>query len=196
MTIDMTRHQGDNGLPLIECCDTRLQKYRVRTDFQPYVDPETEEQRGVTFIETEFPYKPTIAEVKTFVIGVIDAQTDEKILNGYEWTVLHGDDSGAHAGETVKVWLSDENQGNFKEAHRLASIDASRIIPVRFKISEDEGKKAVYETFHSFEELNAFYLGAFAYIKGLLDEGWQKKDSFDWSEYEQALNPETEHEGV
>jgi len=58
---------------------------------------------------------------------------------------------------------------------------------VRFKISEDAEKRAVYETFHSFEELNAFYIGAFAYIKGLLDDGWAKKDSFDFAPYEALL---------
>ena len=136
--------------------------------------------------------KPSIEQVRTAIIADIDARTDEKILDGYEWTVIHGDDNGAHVGETVRVWLSAENQNNFKEAHRLASADPTKIIPVRFKISEDADKKAVYETFHSFEELNAFYLGAFAYIKGLLDDGWAKKDSFDFSPYEQALNPQPE----
>ena len=64
MTIDMTRHQGGKNLPVVECTDTRLQTYRVRTDMQTDTDPETGEERGVTFIETEFPYKPTLAEKK------------------------------------------------------------------------------------------------------------------------------------
>ena len=41
MTIDMTRHQGDQNIPVIECTDTRLQTYRVRTDMQPDTDEES-----------------------------------------------------------------------------------------------------------------------------------------------------------
>ena len=121
------------------------------------------------------------------IIADIDARTDERILSGYEWTVLHGDEDGSHIGETVNVWLTMENQNNFKEAHRIAGNNASLVIPVKFKISEDAEKHAIYETFNSFEELNAFYLGAFAYVKACLDAGWQKKDAFDRTPYEEVL---------
>lgn len=132
----------------------------------------------------------TLADVKDAIIKDIDSQTDEKILCGYEWTILHGDPAKPKKqrliGETVKVWLSRESQDNFKEAHRLACIDASAVIPVKFKIYEDENKKAIYENFESFEELNQFYLGAFAYIKqNCLDAGWVTKDGIDWTPYEE-----------
>lgn len=191
MTIDMTRINGSAGVPLVQCINERLQKYRVRTDIQP--DTEREDENAVTFIETEFPYKPSMDEVRDFVLGVRDKQTDGLILEGYEWTILHGDlekpEEERRVGETWKVWLSRENQDNYKEAHRLATIDASRVIPVKFKINETPDKKAVYETFETFEELNAFYLGAFAYIKqACLEPGWADKDSFDWTPYEEALS--------
>ena len=131
--------------------------------------------------------KPGIERIRDAIIADIDARTDERILSGYEWTVLHGDEDGSHIGETVNVWLTMENQNNFKEAHRIAGNNASLVIPVKFKISEDAEKYAIYETFNSFEELNAFYLGAFAYVKACLDAGWQKKDAFDRTPYEEAL---------
>lgn len=132
----------------------------------------------------------TLADVKAAIIADIDAQTDGKILEGYEWTILHGDETKAkkdrRIGETIKVWLSRENQDNFKEAHRLACLDATKVIPIKFKINEDEDKKAIYETFKTFDELNQFYLGAFAYIKqNCLDAGWVEKDSIDFSPYEE-----------
>ncbi len=80
MTIDMTRHNGATGISVAECIDQRFGVWRVRTDFQPDINPETEEQRGVTFIETEFPYKPTIAEVKDFVQSVVNAKTTALII--------------------------------------------------------------------------------------------------------------------
>ena len=101
--------------------------------------------------------------------------------------MLHGDttkpEEQRHVGETVNVWLNMENQGNYKEAHRLACMDASLVIPVKFKISEDAEKKAIYETFETFDELNAFYLGAFAFIKRTLDDGWLEKDNIDMKKF-------------
>jgi len=183
MTIDMTRHSGDKSLPVVECTDSKLQKYRVRTDLRPDYDEETEEQRGVTFIETEFPYKPSMDEVKEFVFAVIDAQTDAKILNGYPFTP-----DGAE--EPIIVWLSKENQTNFSEAHRL------QIVPVKFKLNETADKQPVYHVFETFEELDRFYSGGVVYINQCLQEGWAKKDNFDFTPYEQALNPVVSEEAT
>ena len=36
--------------------------------------------------------------------------------------------------------------------------------------------------------LSQFYLGIVSYIKQTISEGWARKDSIDWSAYEQALN--------
>lgn len=181
MTIDMTRHQGDQSVPVLECTDTRLQTYRVRADIQPYEEQREgaeETTRGVTFIETEFPYKPSMDEVKEFVLAVIDAQTDAKILNGYPFTP-----DGAE--EPIIVWLSKESQTNFSEAHRL------QIVPVKFKLNEDEQKQPIYHTFTDFEELDRFYKGGVVYINQCLNEGWAVKDAIDWTPYEQALGIST-----
>lgn len=162
------------------------------------------DEEKATWIEVYLPKKQnpqlTIDMVKEAIIADIDAQTDGKILCGYEWTILHGDPEKPKKqrliGETVKVWLSRENQDNFKEAHRLACIDATKVIPIKFKINEDENRKAIYENFESFEELNDFYLGAFAYIKqNCLDSGWHTKDGIDFGPYE-AFFTEEEPETV
>lgn len=123
--------------------------------------------------------------VKNAIVTDINAQTDEKILNGYEWTILHGND----AGKTVKVWLSAENQNNFKAFHdavkEYPGIDA---FPVTYKLAEDENGNPIYETFENMGALSQFYLGIVSYIKQTISEGWARKDSIDWSAYEQALN--------
>ena len=172
ITIDMTRREGDKNVALVELSSKRKQKYIVRTDLQHY---QTEEFDGVTFIEQRFDYKPSIEEVKEFVIGVIDNQTDEKILDSYEFTP-DGEEN------PIVVWLSKESQTNFSEAHRL------QIVPVKFKLNETADKQPIYHTFETFEELNRFYVGGVAYINQCLNEGWAKKDSIDWTPYEQALN--------
>ena len=100
MNIDMTRHQGATGISVAECIDKRFGTWRVRTDFQPSVDEETGEQTGVTFVETEFPYKPTLQEVREFVLGVINQRITDRIVGGMTW-------------QGKPVWLSIENQLNF-----------------------------------------------------------------------------------
>ena len=181
MTIDISkRSSGAEGIGVAECIDRHMGTWRVRTDFQPTYD-EQHEQTGVSFIETQFPYKPTLAEVKDFVNAVINAQTEEKILKGFQWT-----QSGEE--EAVNVWLSEENQRNFSEAQRMAEKYGSAVLPLTFKLGEQEDATPVYHTFETFEELNQFYLAAFAWVNRCLQEGWNEKDSFDFTPYEEALN--------
>jgi hypothetical protein len=118
----------------------------------------------------------TLQMVKDAIIADIDAQTDEKILDGYEFTP-EGEE------QPITVWLSKENQTNFSEAHRL------QIVPVKFKLNETEDKQPIYHTFETFEELDRFYVGGVAYINQCLNEGWARKDSIDWTPYE-ALFPQ------
>ena len=74
--------------------------------------------------------KPSFDQVKDAIIADIDKQTDEKILNGYQFTP-----DGAE--EPIVVWLSKENQTNFSEAHRL------KIVGKKFKLNETEDKQAI-----------------------------------------------------
>ena len=50
---------------------------------------------------------PTVEELKTDIEDTINALTDEKILNGFSWNGKN-------------VYLSSENQFNFKAAYDLA----------------------------------------------------------------------------
>lgn len=187
MNIDMTRHQGATGISVAECIDKRFNTWRVRTDFQPAYDEDEQHQEGVTFIETEYPYKPSMDEVKDFVYAVINAKTDEKILCGYEWTVLHG----ADAGKTVKVWLSDENKENYKAKYDTAKNDPELITwPCKFKVAENADRTPVYEYFDNLAELKAFYYGGLNYIEQTVNAGWAEKDGFDFTPYEE-LFPDT-----
>ena len=173
ITIDMTRCEGPKGVALVECANRRKQMYIVRTDVQNA--PKEDASDAVTFIQHVFDHRPTIDEVKEFVIGVIDAKTDARILNGYEF-------SPDGADEPIVVWLSRESQTNFSEAQRLG------IVPVTFKMNEDANKNAIYHTFDNFDELDRFYKGGVAYIQQQLVAGWQEKDNIEWEPYINALN--------
>lgn len=130
----------------------------------------------------------TLQNIKNAIIKGIDDRTDEKILCGYPWTVLHGDD----AGKNVKVWLTKENQTNYKAKYDLHYQKPEALtFPTTYKIAEDDDKNAIFEEFENFNELEHFYLGGIAYIEATVQAGWAEKKAIDWAPYE-ALFPQKE----
>ena len=162
ITIDMTRREGTHGVALVECSNKRKQTYIVRTNVKPHVTEEA--TNGVTFIEGRFDHKPTMAEVKAFVLEVIDEQVKSKIISGMVW-------------QEKPVWLSVENQLNF--AHATA--------PVTLKIGEDADMTAIYHEFTTDAELEAFNAACNAWKQHCLTDGWAEKDAVDWEAYEEQL---------
>ena len=129
----------------------------------------------VYFSKSENP-SPSIEQIKDAVIADINTQTDKKILSGFVWTPV--------GGEPINVWLSAENQRNFSEAQRMAEKYGDRVLPLRFKLGEDAEENPVYHVFETVEELDNFYAEAFAFVNQCLNEGWTRKDSINWSDYE------------
>ena len=120
----------------------------------------------------------TFQMVKDAIISDINARTDEKIVGGLVWTPQAG-------GDPIPVWLSTENQFNFKSAYDLAVQKQGATLPVTFKMGEDEEGEPVYHTFETMEDADDFYLHAVAYINACLAAGWSEKDSIDWTPYEE-----------
>ena len=114
-----------------------------------------------------YGHKPTSSEVKSDVEALVNSMTDERIISGFVW---HG----------IKVWLSAENQMNFKAAYDLAVQSDGATLPVKFKLGEDDDGVAVYHTFENIEEFSDFYTSAFGWIKQCLNDGWTEKDGIDY----------------
>ena len=106
---------------------------------------------------------PSLEQIKAAVLADIDRQTDEKILKECPWTVLHGSD----AGKQVTLWLSAENQRNYSEGQRVT---------------------AIYDIFETLEEITHFYISGVNFINQTLNEGWERKDSIDWTPYEEYFH--------
>ena len=129
-----------------------------------------EDGNGYNF-RKNYDHKPTKTELKEDITQLIDGITDSKILQGFRWN-------------EVTVYLSTENQMNFKAAFDLNMQTDGLMLPVKFKLGEDAEGNAVYHTFENMEDFTNFYTSAVSYINQCLNEGWAEKDSLDMSSYE------------
>lgn len=160
----MERVNGTAGVKLIECVNPVRNKWRIRWDIQP-----SDLDNAVSYMETEFDHKPTTDEVKGTVIGWYNSQIDSEIVSGFRY------------GDNM-VWLSSENQFNYKASYDLAIQTAGQCLPVTFKFGTDDSP--VYHTFSSLDELTDFYTKAMQHVQNTLASGWRKKDSFDLNMYQ------------
>ena len=151
-------------------------RWKLHFGFEPYyeVDEEgnkTETNLG-TWYETWLSGKPSIEQVKGIILDTMNKEIDQKILSGMVW-------------KEMPVWLSSENQFNYKAAYDLAVMSQGQSLPVVFKFGTTENP--VYYSFGTLEDISEFYISAMAHINRTLEEGWKKKDTIDWSVYENIL---------
>lgn len=104
----------------------------------------------------------TDAEIIAEKVAEIDAETDRKILRGHAWN-------------GTPVWLSSENQFNFKAAFDVALQTQGANLPITYKLGEKDGN-SIYHTFETVAELQDFYLSCVSYINQCLKDGWQAKE--------------------
>lgn len=112
----------------------------------------------------KFKQKPSLADIRAIIKETINNETDRKILEGFVW-------------KGMPVWLSTENQFNYKAAYDLAVQTSGATLPVRFKFGTDAAP--VYYTFESIEDFSNFYTLAMVHINTVLNEGWAEKDLAD-----------------
>ena len=111
-----------------------------------------------------FDHRPTASEVLKVITDHVDSLTDQKILTGYRW-------------QGKNVYLSSENQFNFKAAYDVAVQTEGAQLPIKFKLGEDADGLPMYHTFNSMNAFTDFYTGAISFIQQTLAAGWQEKDA-------------------
>lgn len=159
----MERIKGTTETPIVE----RIGKtYYVRWGYK------TDENGEITYDQIEFPYKPTVDIIKDIILGIENSKIDKEILSGFVWNGM-------------SVWLSSENQFNYKAAYDLASQTNGGSLPVTFKFGDTENP--VYHEFKTLDDIADFYVKAMSHVNNTLKEGWESKDSIDWSLYKNAL---------
>ena len=113
--------------------------------------------------------KPTRERLKADIEALINGMTDKKILSGFVW-------------KDNPVWLSSENQFNFKAAYDLAFQTNGASLPARYKLGEDKEGNPIYFDFEDLATFQDFYTGAIAYIQKCINDGWEIKDGVDYDE--------------
>lgn len=159
----MERKKGKKDTPILEKIGNT---YYVRWDYKE----ESEEE--VTYNEIHFPFKPTINIIQDTILGIENSKIDNKILSGFIWN-------------NMSVWLSSENQFNYKVAYDLSVQTNGANLPITFKFGDKENP--VYHVFSTVEELTDFYTKAVNYVNETLKEGWTEKDLIPWKDYEELL---------
>ena len=115
----MRRVEGTSGVKLLECVSPARKGWRVRWDVQE------REDGSASYMEEGFIGKPGPDTIKSVITGWYNDQTDREILSGFVY-------------EEMPVWLSGENQFNYKAAYDLAVQTGGATLPVTFKFGTDE----------------------------------------------------------
>lgn len=114
-----------------------------------------------------YDHEPTAAEVKADTEALINSIVDENIIKSFKWN-------------NIPVYLSQENQLNFKAAYDLAVQTDGKTLPVRFKLGEDADGNPMYHTFTELSDFADFYTKAVAHVIAALNEGWKEKDGINY----------------
>lgn len=157
----MKRVTGSKNVMLIECTNSVRGLWRIRWDVQV-------EEDSASYMEEEFNHKPNIDEIKTLILDWYNKKINEHILSGFKYS-------------DMSVWLSSENQFNYKAAHDLAIQTGGASLPVTFKFGTSE--EPVYQTFMSEKDISDFYIQVIKFVNETLVEGWKSKDAVDWEDY-------------
>lgn len=172
----LTRVQGGSEVKLLECVNPIKDKWRVRWDVKPasrtVADGDSSADNGITYMEAEFRHKPTVSEVKELVLSWHNAEIDRKILQGFVW-------------RDIPVWLSSENQFNFKVAYDLTVQMQGANLPLKMKLGELEDGTPAYFEFTTVEDFADFYGASVEHVQRTLAEGWKRKDGIEWQEYKE-----------
>ncbi|MCS2390577.1 hypothetical protein NXV57_29070 [Bacteroides thetaiotaomicron] len=113
----MIRIYADSKAEPVRCTNRRRGIWRITWDYQ-----ETETAEGVqrSYMEETFDHLPALAEIKAVINEWYNRKITDTIESGYVWNGL-------------KVWLSMENQMNYKTAYDLALQTGGENLPVTFK---------------------------------------------------------------
>ena len=159
----MEKINGSHDVQLLECTNPVRGYWRIRFDVQ------IKDDGSADYYEHRFFAKPQLEVIKSVITEFINEQTNATILSGLKY-------------ENQLVWLSAENQANYKAAYDLAVQTQGESLPYKVKLGGEDAP--VYREFTSLQDFKAFYLSVQKHINDTINDGWKRKDAIDWSKYQ------------
>lgn len=135
-----------------------------------------DESSGNAYVwRMDYDHLPTKLEAKSDVDKLINGLTDGKILSGLRW-------------HDTPVWLSTENQFNFKCAYDIAVQTGGASLPATYKLGEDGQGLPIYHTFETLDDFTDFYMSCVGWIQQCISDGWAEKDGVDYDAMLDGMN--------
>lgn len=119
--------------------------------------------------EHKFNHIPSLNEIKEVIFEYYNNITENEIVTGFYWN-------------DIPVWLSMENQFNYKSVYDLTIQTNGKNLPIKFKFGDNNN--VIYYTFENIEDFTDFYFNMINHIKKCIEKGWEKKDSINWDFYD------------
>ncbi|MCR5394182.1 MAG: hypothetical protein K6E86_02145 [Bacteroidales bacterium] len=162
--MNYSRVSGPADAPCIECINPVRGRWCIRWDYQPDAD----NSALASYIECTLQHKPSASEVTDIITAWVNQQVDQRILQGLTF-------------EGSVVWLSIENQLNYKSAYDLAVQTEGESLPVVIKMGPEEAP--VYRQFSDLTDFSSFYHDVVNHIERSIAWGWEQKDAIDTTLY-------------
>ena len=120
-----------------------------------------EDELGGYNLRAQTREKPTREELQKLLTDTVNAAVAEKILRGMTW-------------EGRQVWLSQENQMNYRTAYDRAVRTDGASLPMTVKLGGEYEPE--YVELKTLEEAQEFCDAVAAHIDGCIKDGWKEKD--------------------
>lgn len=121
----------------------------------------------IYFYKKQHPFI-TFEQIKESILTDINNNVKLSIIDSLIWN--------GH-----KVWLSTENQANYKSYTDLAIQTNGANLPIKVKFGDDSNPD--YYIFTTVEDIKNFWIACNNHIITQINKGWSLKDSIDWSKY-------------
>lgn len=145
----------------------------ISYDFNPVLNKNGVDTGLGEWYVSVFKKIPTMDMIKKEILAHYNKKIDDRILSGLTW-------------RGYSIWLSTENQFNYKAAYDVAVQTNGKNLPIVFKFGNND--ESIYYEFKDMETITDFYFSFLEYIQKTLKEGWEEKDSIDWSLYQETEN--------
>lgn len=158
--------------PIVKSDGTRI---LVKYGKEETSDPKYVTWQQLTYYTRIVP-TPTLATIKQDIRDDINASTDNRILNGLTW-------------KGMPIWLSVENQMNYKNAYDLARDSNGAILPITFKFGTDT--QPIFYDFKELSDLGDFIGACLDHIQTCLNDGWKAQAAININDYIEPLEAAT-----